>query len=283
MIKIKNLKNVKDFDIIKTCTSVIGRPFMKAYFVRIDNVFIDSGNSGCSKSALKNYLTGLPRRDSWIVLNTHLHEDHCGNNGFIQEVLGAKVIVPEKIDITGEMSMFYRIFWGRPYEFDCSVLRDDIIITDAGRRISVISSPGHTRCHKCYLLEDENILITGDAIPFPVRKAHCLFGENYITTIDNLKGFKKYIDDSSIFLTAHQGILPDPRAAIKKRIDNMEDVVKVVLKAWNDNSADMAKTIGSAFGRPGLLDRMIGPRMSHENTVRSIVGDYYDNPSKSHA
>jgi glyoxylase-like metal-dependent hydrolase (beta-lactamase superfamily II) len=175
------------------------------------------------------------------------------------------------------MSLFYRIFWGRPYKFDCSIIKDDIIITDAGRRIKVISSPGHTKCHKCYLLEDGNILITGDAIPYPVRKSHCLYGENYITTIENLKSFKKYIDNSAVFLTAHQGILPDPRTGIQKRIDNMEEVVKVVLKAWSDNPADMAKIIESVFGRPGILDRMIAPRMSHENTVRSIVSDC-DNP-----
>ena len=280
MVKVKKLPGCKDFDIIKTCTPVIGRPFMKAYFVRIDNVFIDSGNSNCSKSALRNYLTGLPKRDSWIVLNTHLHEDHCGNNGLIQRTLGAKVLVPDEPDITGDLSLFYRVFWGKPYKFDCSIIKDDIIITDAGRRIKVISSPGHTEAHKCYLLEDWNILVTGDAIPFPVRKAHCITGENYIITIENLKNLKKYIDDSAVFLTSHQGILPDPSMTIQKRIDNMEDVVTVVLKAWNDNFYDMAKTVESAFGRPGLLDRMLAPRLSHENTVRSIVSNY-DNPSTS--
>ncbi len=278
MLKIKKFPGRDIIDIIKTCTSVIGRPFMKAYFVRVDNIFIDSGNSGCSSPALKNYLESLPARKSWIVVNTHMHEDHCGNNGLIQEVLGARVLVPEMIDITPEMSLFFRLFWGMPYKCDSSILKDDIIITDTGRRIRVVPTPGHTKCHKCYYIEDENILITGDAIPFPMRKAHCLYGENYITTIENLKGFKEYIYKSAVFLTAHQGILPDPGKAILKRINNMEDVVKAVLKAWDDNSHDISKTAEAAFGRPGLLDRLIAPRMSHVNTVKSIVGDCYDNP-----
>lgn len=274
MFKVKKLNGHDDIDILKTCTSIIGRPFMKAYFMRVDNVFIDTGNSGCSARALKGYLRDLEKRDDWLILNTHLHEDHCGNNGRIQDFQSADILVPRKIDISGEMSLFYRIFWGIPGRFKSSVLEDEIIVTDAGRKIKVIRSPGHTKCHRCYFIEDDNILITGDAIPFPARKVHCLPGEDYLQSIETMKGFKDFIDNSTIFFTAHQGVLSDPGASVRKRIENMESVADEVKKAWETAQCSIEKTAGTVFGEPGLLDRLIAPRMSHENTVRSIIGNY---------
>ncbi len=273
MFKSKQLKGYKDIDILKTGTPFLNKIIFWAYFVRIDNVFIDSGNSNCPRRVLVKYLNKLLARDKWLILNTHFHEDHCGNNSVIQETLNADILAPERRDDFDTLSLFYRIVWGRPRRFDYKIIEEERIITDSGRTIRVVSKPGHTKCHTCYYIEDENILITGDAIPYPVNKIHTLIDENYEQTIANLKSLKKYINNSATIITSHLGVLSDPEDIINKRIDNMEEVVEKVRREWENNNHDIKKTVRSCFGRPKLVDYLMGSRMTVENTVRSIVGD----------
>ncbi len=272
MLKSKQLQGYKNIDIIKTSTPFLSKIVFWTYFVRIDNVFIDSGNSNCPRRALIKYLNRLPARDKWLLLNTHLHEDHCGNNSVIQETLNADILAPERRSSL-DLPLFYKIVWGNPKPFDYEIIEEKKIITDSGKTISAVPMPGHTKNHTCYYVEEDNILITGDAIPYPVNKIHTLIYENYKQTIANLKSLMEYQKKSTTIVTGHLGVLADPDDIINKRIGSMEEVVERVKREWKNNDHDIEKTTRACFGRPKLLDYLMGSRMSVENTVRSVVFD----------
>src|SRR5487761_1390491 len=103
--------------------------------------------------------------DIGLVINTHLHFVHCGQNAvfkhaafYVQraELGRARVESPELID------------W-----FDFMNARFELLDGDAEivPGISVLSTPGHTSGHQCVVVSDADLLI-GDAAYSPVLYAN---------------------------------------------------------------------------------------------------------------
>jgi N-acyl homoserine lactone hydrolase len=111
---------------------------------------------------LKNL--GLSAEDIDIVINTHLHMDHCGNNRLFPK---ARYIVqraeleyarnPDRFMRGGYVSSFFE-------NLDFETVEGDADITSG---IRVIETPGHTPGHQSLLIQGggRKIVYTGDAAP----------------------------------------------------------------------------------------------------------------------
>ncbi|GAB5601597.1 MBL fold metallo-hydrolase [Thermus sp. FJN-A] len=148
-----------------------------------------------ARGSLELYLAelGLCFQDVHVVLLTHHHPDHYGLAGFF-EGLGARVYLHEE-----EFPRGHR-FWLHPEAFAEASwqlfrdhgtpesalrdiretmaktrervhppqspipLRDGEVLEVAGRRLRAIWTPGHADGHVAFLLEDEGILLAGDAL-----------------------------------------------------------------------------------------------------------------------
>lgn len=258
----------KDLYLLKTCRAVLGRPLMWAYFLLADDTLIDSGNSGCDHKALLDFAR---ERDVRTIFNTHLHEDHCGNNGLLQRALGVRIMACEPIPDYSFVTAFYRLVWGMPGHFTIERPEGDTIHTGAGRELRIIASPGHCPGHVSVSVPNPGILFTGDAIALASCKTYCNPDEDYVQQVLTLRELSAMMPDIEMVIDAHSGLLSNPTAHIQTRIENMTDVVRTVRDSAERHGEDIRTIAREVFGKGNWYDIFTGPRISLENTVRSIL------------
>jgi len=255
--------------LFKTCASIFGRPLMWTCFLAVDNYIIDTGNARCGQGRLIKILESiLPGKP--VILNTHLHEDHCGNNSVIQEKLGADIFVPAKKDFS-DVTLIYRLFWGRPDRFNCELIRENSYITSSGKKIKAIRTPGHTPEHTSFFIEPDMILFTGDASPLASRKIYLMPEENYIEEIRTLEKIRGMLERCNMVIDGHYGIIDDPAVHLDTRISNMKSTVDMVRLKWAENPGNYTKVAFMALGKPNFYDPFLQPRISTRNTINSII------------
>ena len=92
-------------------------------------------------------------RTGWkpsVLLITHHHPDHVEGNLALKERFGLTIIGPEaeKAKIPG---------------IDRTV-RDGDLIDVAGYKVRVVSTPGHTMGHVCFIFDEEHVAFTADTL-----------------------------------------------------------------------------------------------------------------------
>jgi glyoxylase-like metal-dependent hydrolase (beta-lactamase superfamily II) len=102
-----------------------------------------------------------------MVVNTHLHFDHCGNNRLFQN---SKFLVQtDEIRYAYFPDRFMRVSYLRPFfdvEGDYLPVKGRYEIEDG---VEVLPTPGHTIGHQSLVVKwkGRNIVYAGDAAPLP--------------------------------------------------------------------------------------------------------------------
>jgi hydroxyacylglutathione hydrolase len=108
---------------------------------------------------------GIEATDIHVIVNTHLHGDHCGANEAFKQISGAKILSHSL------QKQFYNItvidtakFFGfPPIEFTADDSIDNKL--DIGdTELELIPSPGHSPDSICFYHRKDKILICGDVI-----------------------------------------------------------------------------------------------------------------------
>lgn len=107
---------------------------------------------------------GLSTDDISVVLNTHMHMDHCGNNRLFRQ---ARYFVQKtELDYSANPDRFMRGGYVKEFYQDLSfeTVDGDSEITNGVR---LLSTPGHTPGHQSVIVTagDRKIVYTGDAAP----------------------------------------------------------------------------------------------------------------------
>jgi len=243
------------------------------YFILADNIFLDTGNHNSDEKSFKKFLSTLDKNRKWMILNTHLHEDHCGKNIIVQKVLGSEIYAPEIVPDFSFVTFLLDLVWGKPKIFKHSEFNQSVYETDTGRKIEIIQTPGHAMPHVAFRIMPDNIIYSGDAIPLPVKRRYITSGEDYISEVESLKVLLEYAKDGSLIVSAHHGILKNPVKTITDRIEGMSEVVNKVsdlLKKGNNNIHAIGKSV---FGEPDWLYKYFGDaiRCKQEWTISSII------------
>ena len=144
-----------------------------------DNILVDTGIGELPEKYRKYYSItrkpeqnlkvqlahhGLRPQDISIVVNTHLHFDHCGNNALFQD---AKIIVqaseynyalhPERFQETAYIRELLEI------KADYQLVQGEFKISD---EIRLVPTPGHSIGHQSVIIEgDKRNIYCGDAAP----------------------------------------------------------------------------------------------------------------------
>ncbi|MCX7986780.1 MAG: MBL fold metallo-hydrolase [Bacteroidales bacterium] len=136
---------------------------------------VDAGPSG-SEKIIFEYLENIGRSPEEIkfLLLTHAHPDHMGAAAAIKEKTKCKVAIhpSEKEWISNIHYQFEQrpvpgFFDLAPLPVQAELLLNDgdILDIDVKLRIKVVHTPGHSPGSVCFLLQQDNALFTGDAIP----------------------------------------------------------------------------------------------------------------------
>ncbi|MEJ5264723.1 MAG: MBL fold metallo-hydrolase [Bacteroidales bacterium] len=136
---------------------------------------IDAGPAG-SEETIFSYLKEIGRSPDEIkfILLTHSHPDHMGAAAAIKKNVACKVGIHlaeqrwlEDIDYQFSqrpVPNFYDLV-NESVTADILLKDGEILDIDELLRIKVIHAPGHSPGSSCFLLQQDNALFTGDAIP----------------------------------------------------------------------------------------------------------------------
>lgn len=264
---------LNDIFLFRYAGTFFGLWHIDGFFLLVDNVFLDTGNPNCSTRRFTDFLKTLESDRSWIVLNTHMHEDHCGKNSLVQNVLGAEIYSPENVVDFSFVSPLMDYVWGRPRMFNYKPLDKTVYETDRGRTIEVIPTPGHSPSHVAYRILPDDVIYSGDAIPVPGRKRYITLGEDYIAEMESLKVLLPYAERGTRFVSAHHGIVKDPVSLISQRIAGMSDVAGSVLQYASEGITDVKEIGRRVFGEQEFMYRTLGTqiRCREDWTIKSIL------------
>jgi glyoxylase-like metal-dependent hydrolase (beta-lactamase superfamily II) len=125
---------------------------------------------------------GLEPSDVDLVINTHLHADHCGGNTRYDAMGRLVPTFPRATYCLQRLELADALF---PNERTAATYRDENIRpllaadqvrvlsgdTRLTRKVRVIVARGHTRAHQCVVLESNNqkALVLGDVASWPVQ------------------------------------------------------------------------------------------------------------------
>jgi hydroxyacylglutathione hydrolase len=101
-----------------------------------------------------------------IIMNTHLHGDHCWGNDPFKQVSGAEILLHRVQKQLGDAATIEASkFFGVPTpKFNEDRVVDEDHLSLGETEIEFIPSPGHSPESVCYYLPKEKALICGDVI-----------------------------------------------------------------------------------------------------------------------
>lgn len=142
-----------------------------------DLTLIDSGVAG-AHNAIFRYIEKAGRNpgDIATLLLSHSHPDHIGSARMIRKLTGCSVQASplekewiedtEKQKLTRPVPGFDSLVGG-PVEVDGFLEDEQLLELDERVQCRVFATPGHSRGSLSLLFPGQNLLFTGDALPFP--------------------------------------------------------------------------------------------------------------------
>jgi glyoxylase-like metal-dependent hydrolase (beta-lactamase superfamily II) len=214
---------------------------------RDETALVDSGYLTHAPQTLALMRHALGARPLDLLVNTHLHSDHCGGNAALQAHYGCFTAIPaaeaEAVRTWDEEALSYKATGQQcaRFGFDATIAPgDELVLGDL--RWQALAAPGHDPRSLIFYSADEGILILADALwenGFGV-----IFPE-----LDGESGFAEARDtlaliaalDVRLVIPGHGAPFTDVKAALGRagsRLDylqadpkrNAENAVKVLLK-----------------------------------------------------
>ena len=109
---------------------------------------------------------GIAPEQVGMILNTHLHADHCGANESFKDFSGASIALHpvQKQHYHTVVIEAARMFGMPPEEFTEDEVLSGESIFSGELEIVPVTAPGHSPDSVCYYLKQERFLICGDVI-----------------------------------------------------------------------------------------------------------------------
>lgn len=178
--------------------------FTNIYIVGKTNVLtIDSGEAiDRYRWMLRGYLAATEQSEIAMAGITHYHSDHSGNLNWVPEALDADVVVSKKAVpfLKGRLprKRVEYLDLKRPIDLE------------AGPRVQVLETPGHSPDSICYYVEEEGVLFSGDT----------MLGSS-TTTVNHLGDYMKTLQflltlpNLKVICPGHGPLINDPRERIE--------------------------------------------------------------------
>lgn len=141
-------------------------------FGRDEVALIDSGYVSHSEQTLtlvRHVLHQRGRGKLDLLLNTHLHSDHCGGNAALQDAYGCRTAIPaaeaQKVGAWDEDALSYRATGQHCARFGFNdVIRAGDVLHLGDLDWQALAAPGHDPHSLVFYCAQEGILISADAL-----------------------------------------------------------------------------------------------------------------------
>ncbi|MCS0661143.1 MBL fold metallo-hydrolase [Massilia terrae] len=208
---------------------------------------VDSGYFTHAPQTLALVRQALDGRALDLLVNTHLHSDHCGGNAALQAAYRCRTVIPAaeaaKVAHWDEDALSYKATGQQcaRFGFDATLSAGDTL-TLGGMRWQALAAPGHDPHALLFHCAEHGILVSGDAlwengfgVIFPELAGEPGFDEQR-ATLDLIATL-----DARVVIPGHGPVFTDTAAALdraRERLDylaasprrNAENAVKVMLK-----------------------------------------------------
>ncbi|GJM12895.1 MAG: MBL fold metallo-hydrolase [Pseudohongiella sp.] len=155
---------------------------------------------------LESFLQAIGDAKLENILVTHTHGDHSPGALALQKATGARLVGLKAPDVPGHDKSFV------PDRLWC-----DGEIVDCGEyRVQLISTPGHVSNHICFLLNEEQLLFTGDHVLQGTTSVILPPDGDMAAYLDALRRLLQI--PLKALAPGHGGIMSEPHAEIEKLI-----------------------------------------------------------------
>ena len=216
-------------------------------FTGAQPALVDSGYVTHSAQTLALVRHALGTQPLALLVNTHLHSDHCGGNAALQAAHGCRTVIPaaeaDKVARWDEDALSYKATGQQctRFGFDATLAPGEVLEL-GGLRWQALAAPGHDPHALLLYCAGEGILISGDAlwengfgVIFPELAGEPGFDEQR-ATLDLIATL-----DVRVVIPGHGALFTDAAGALARaraRVDylsaeprrNAENAVKVMLK-----------------------------------------------------
>ncbi len=130
-------------------------------------IIIDPGSMDFLEARLDGLRgDGIDPSSIGIIVNTHLHVDHCGANEAFKKLSGAKIALHpvQKQNYRLVVVDGARLFGMEPLEFAEDYLLDESLLRSGGMELELIPSPGHSPDCVCFYDRAAKVLVCGDVL-----------------------------------------------------------------------------------------------------------------------
>jgi glyoxylase-like metal-dependent hydrolase (beta-lactamase superfamily II) len=251
---------------IKMTRRFLGIPLFKVHAFFIDGLLIDTGFVNGRDRFLKLLDTLHPN----IVVNTHHHEDHTGNNYWIREKYGLLPLAHPKassyLQTPSQWMPFYRrVLWGCPHPLEMGQV--DSEIRTPKFCFSVVPTPGHSDDHICIYEPNEEWLFTGDLF-ISERLRYLREDEDIYSIIDSLKRIA--IFPLKMMFCCFGGRIDRPKDAIHQKIDYLENLKYEIEKGLKQgfSSQEIRRKL---LGRGDRYHYITAGQISKQNLIDAFL------------
>ncbi len=244
-----------------------GKFIFPVYCYLIDDLLIDSG----AKVAQKAFGMAIDQSRVSLIVNTHSHEDHIGNNALVARLKGAKILVqPKAIPILADPKLlnlrgYQKFAWKTPVPSQGILIPPELKV--GSHTFKVIETPGHSPDHICLHEPQEGWLFSGDlhvAEKTLVYQPH----DNFHQILTSLKSLLP-LNIREIY-DAHRGLIPNGMQVLKEKIAYMEDVQHKVEKLHAEK-VPLWEIVIRAVGKEDFFATITRGHLSKRNGVKSIL------------
>jgi len=130
-------------------------------------IIIDPGNVDYLRGRVEGLRKdGIDPQDIGIIVNTHLHIDHCGANEAFKELSGARIALHpvQKDNYKLVVVDGARLFGMEPVEFTEDYILEGSTLANDGTELEMILSPGHSPDCVCFYNRKDKVLVCGDVL-----------------------------------------------------------------------------------------------------------------------
>ena len=203
---------------------------MACYYV--DGLLIDTGPVHVADE-IENAFAGYPVN---IIVNTHHHEDHIGNNIVFQQKLGVKKTFAHHLAVPliknptlwiDRLRSYQHLAWGEPPASQVLPLGD--MIKTSQHEFKIIHTPGHSHDHICLFEPQQGWLFAGDV--FVREKVPTLRSDEDVSImLTSLHKLLEY-EFSTLFCSSGM-VVTDARDAVRRKILYWEELREKVRELY---------------------------------------------------
>ncbi len=256
--------------IARMAKTVFGRPIYFTASYTVDGLLIDTGPTVLQAEVL----AFLHNKPVDVIVNTHHHEDHIGNNAVLQKRFGAPVYafslalpVLANPQLLG-MAFYRRFSWGVPPPSKGEPIGRTLTV--GSRTYDIFYTPGHSDKDITIFEPNERWAFTGDLF---VRGKDIVFrrGSNAKKLISSLE-FLQTLKPKIMFTGSGHPVL-QPCEELEKKLTSLYELKEKIL-ALHHTGASIEEMKTRLFKRTPLLARISAGDYSAENLIRSFVENF---------